>query len=170
MIGLLRRGKPFAGVVMDPWEDRLYAAQRGEGSFHACKGKTERVRVSTRRAWPEMPLVTSSDFPETYAAELKHRIPSPRVPSINSVGIKIGLLVRQIADLYLNHHPVHLWDTAAPNIILEEAGGIMTGSDGQPLTYGLNSGKKDPYYHPSAPVASNGQRHAEFVRIIDEFL
>ena len=81
---------------------------------------------------------------------------------MNSVGIKVGLLVRQTADIYVNHHAVHYWDTVAPQVILEEAGGIFTFSDGRPLAYDLNS----QFQHDAPTLASNGQRHSEFVSII----
>src|SRR3989338_7241823 len=35
MIGLLRGGQPYAGVVMDPWEGHLYDALRGKGTYHS---------------------------------------------------------------------------------------------------------------------------------------
>jgi 3'(2'), 5'-bisphosphate nucleotidase len=166
MIGLLRNRRPFAGVVLDPWEDRLYEALRGEGAFHTFEGRRERVRVSKRRAWREMPLVTSTGFPEPLENKLKKKLPNPWVPAVNSVGIKVGLLVRQAADLYFNHHAVHYWDTAAPQIILEEAGGTFSFSDGRPLVYAA----RGDFQHPAPTLASNGQRHAEFVRIIRELL
>jgi 3'(2'),5'-bisphosphate nucleotidase len=170
MIGLLKNGRPFAGVVMDPWEDRLYEAQKGEGSFHTCKDKREELHVSVRNEWKEMPLVTSADLPAAYALKLREELASPWVPAINSVGIKVGLVVRQVADLYFNHHPVHYWDTVAPQVVLEEAGGVFTLSDGRPMDYDLQKSGDDPYYHALAPVASNGRRHDEFVRIINDLL
>ena len=159
MIGLLRQGKPYAGVVMDPCENRLYEALLGAGAYHTLEGKRERVQVSQRREWPEMPLVTSTDFPGPLAAGIKAQVPCPWLPAINSVGIKVGLLVRQVADLYVNHHAVHYWDTVAPQIILEEAGGVITFTDGEPLHYELSGG----FRHAAPTVASNGQRHRDFI-------
>src|SRR5262245_10443138 len=34
MIGLLRKGKPYAGVVVDPRTDEIFEAQSGRGTFH----------------------------------------------------------------------------------------------------------------------------------------
>jgi 3'-phosphoadenosine 5'-phosphosulfate (PAPS) 3'-phosphatase len=162
MIGLLKQGKPYAGVVMDPWEGHLYDAEHGAGSFHTLNGRRERVTVSSRRQWREMPLVTSTGFPDSMASAIKALVPCPWLPAINSVGIKVGLLVRQVADLYVNHHAVHYWDTVAPQIILEEAGGIFTFSEGQPLIYDL----RGEFQHEGPTLASNGQRHEEFIQKI----
>ncbi len=157
MVGLLREGRPVLGVVYDPLEGRLYEAARGQGSFCSVGGKRERVRVSDRNAWDAMPLVTSTGFPEPLRADLATAFPFPFAPPVNSVGIKVGLLVRREADVYVNHHPVHYWDTCAPLVILEEAGGVMTFWDGAPLTYDLNS----DFRHAGPTLASNNRRHGE---------
>lgn len=86
--------------------------------------------------------------------------------SSGSVGLKVGLLADQQADLYI--HPnskTKEWDTAAPQIILEEAGGKMTDCWGRPLKY-----NKQNVYNAQGYVASNGQRHDEIVEKITPFL
>lgn len=164
MIGLLREGRPFAGVVADPWERHVYEAIRGGGAFHTLNGRRVRAQVSNRREWLDMPLITSTEFPEVLARAIKEKLPCPWLEAINSVGIKIGVLVRQQADLYVNHHRVHYWDTVAPQIILEEAGGVFSLSDGRPLVYDVMGN----YRHPAPTVASNGQRHGDFLKILAE--
>src|SRR5207244_7192263 len=53
-----------------------------------------------------------------------------------SVGVKIGLIAEQKADLYLHLSPsTKQWDTCAPQIILEEAGGRLTDLFGLPMRY-----------------------------------
>ena len=50
--------------------------------------------------------------------------------------MKIGLIAEQEADLYLHLSPsTKQWDTCAPQIILEEAGGRLTDLFGLPLRY-----------------------------------
>jgi len=159
MIGLLHDGIPVLGVVADPLEDRLYEAVRGQGAYHLFQGHREAVRVSDRREFSEMPVVISTGFPDEKLALARQSLGFPLVPPINSVGIKVGLLVRQIGDIYLNHHGVSYWDTCAPQVILEEAGGLMTLMDGGKLSYDLNSGRE----HPTPTLASNGTRHQDIL-------
>lgn len=52
------------------------------------------------------------------------RINSERVSG--SVGIKVGLIVRQLADIYVAAGPGVRWDLCAPYAILTAAGGKMT--------------------------------------------
>ena len=156
MVGLLRQGVPYAGVVVDPVEQRTYEALRGLGAYEVHAGRRQPLHVSKRNAWNVMPVVTSTGFPEQYRQALSREWTGPWLEPINSVGIKVGLVVRQAADLYINHHGVHYWDTCAPQIILEEAGGVLTYADGTALTYQLDG----RYLHKSWTLASNGERHA----------
>jgi 3'(2'), 5'-bisphosphate nucleotidase len=166
MIGLLRMGKPFAGVVVDPYEGHIYEAMKTQGTFHTFNDQRVQVKVSQRRNWNQMPIVTSTDFPERFKNALMGHMFCPWVEPINSVGIKVGLVVRQVADLYVNHHAVHYWDTVAPQVILEEAGGTMTFTNGFPLVYNL----RGQYHHTAPTVCSNNQRHKEFLSIIQTIL
>lgn len=166
MIGLWRHGRPHLGVVMDPVENRLYDAVRGGGAHETHSGKRTALQVSKRREWTDMPIVTSTDFPKEFSSKIQENLPCPWRPAINSVGIKVGLLVRQEADLYFNHHAVHYWDTVAPQVILEEAGGVFTLADGQPLVYDLRS----QHRHAGPTLASNGQRHTDFIQAIAPLL
>ena len=160
MVGLLKAGRPCLGVVVDPLEGSIYEAVSGEGAFLIRKGGRSRLKVSTRDDFSEMPLVTSTGISPERLEEVRKKIPSPLYHPINSVGIKVGLLVRQMADIYVSHHSVHLWDTCAPQVILEEAGGRITYADGGPLRYDLLS----DHDHRNLIVASNGARHQDLVR------
>jgi len=164
MIGLAINGRPHLGVVLDPLEERIYEAIRGQGTFHTWQGKKEQVRVSDRRDYFEMPLLISTGFPHKELEIALQRLGSPLVDPINSVGIKVGLMVRQIGDIYLNHHGVHYWDTCAPQIILEEAGGTFTKLDGSPFVYELD-GK---FSHSSPTLATNSLRHGDLIKLLRE--
>ena len=72
-----------------------------------------------------------------------------------SVGVKVGLIAEQKADLYLHLSPgTKQWDTSAPEIILTEAGGRLTDLFGQPLRY--NGVRID---NQNGVVATNGAAH-----------
>lgn len=159
MIGLLYRQEPVLGVVVDPLERRVFEAVKGEGAFEIFEETRAALRVSSRSILEEMPLIISRGFPEKELEKVRRNLPGPLVPPINSVGIKIGLLVRQIGDIYLNHHSINLWDTCAPQVILEEAGGQITQWDGSKLVYTLEA----PYDHRARTVASNRAIHDQIL-------
>jgi 3'(2'), 5'-bisphosphate nucleotidase len=165
MVGLGKREgehkvTPCMGIVIDPLESRLYEAVKGQGAFQEHSGSRSALRVSDRNQVEDLRVVVSTGFPEKAMERLKAVCPGRQLKPINSVGIKVGLVVRQEADVYLSHHPVHYWDTGAPQIILEEAGGIFTKLDGSPLTYNLGSN----FEHKALTLATNGRRHSELVR------
>jgi 3'(2'), 5'-bisphosphate nucleotidase len=77
----------------------------------------------------------------------------------HSVGIKVGLLVEQQADLYIHLSPkTKQWDTCAPEAVLAEAGGRMTDVWGDPLHYNTPD-----VLNRNGLVASNGAAHEEVV-------
>jgi 3'(2'),5'-bisphosphate nucleotidase len=159
MAGLLYQGTPVLGIVYDPLEGSYYEAARGAGATFIKKSERQTVRVSDRKDWPRMPVITSVGFSEKLKETVTRAFPVPFSAPINSVGVKVGYMVRQFADIYINHHPVHFWDTAGPLVILEEAGGVMTEWDGSPLRYDdLKS-----LVHPLPTIASNNLRHGELV-------
>ncbi|HRY30388.1 MAG TPA: inositol monophosphatase family protein [Elusimicrobiota bacterium] len=165
MLGLLWKEMPVVGVVYEPLEDHLTWAAKGGGCFHSQGGEARRVRVSDRSDLSRMPVVTSTGLTPAMEEHLRKNFSGPLLEPINSVGVKIGYLVRQAADFYVNHHLVHMWDTCAPGVILEEAGGVMTLWDGTPLTYTVSG----PSRHPGPTAASNGRRHPEFLKILSTF-
>jgi 3'(2'), 5'-bisphosphate nucleotidase len=72
-----------------------------------------------------------------------------------SVGVKIGLIAEQHADLYFHLSPsTKQWDTCGPEIILVEAGGKVSDLFGQPLRY--NGVRID---NRNGIVATNGAAH-----------
>jgi 3'(2'),5'-bisphosphate nucleotidase len=164
MIGLLKEGKPYLGVIVDPLEGHVYEAVKGEGAYHQLQGERKKVHVSTRNNLKEMPLALSTDFPKSLFEKIQQILPCPILEPINSVGIKVALLLRQIGDLYINHHKVSYWDTCAPQIILEEAGGTFTSLDGTPFDYTLHSS----FTHSKPTLASNGALHEKLIKLLAE--
>jgi 3'(2'), 5'-bisphosphate nucleotidase len=155
-IGLAVTGEAVAGVVYQPVRDVLYRASRGGGAWLEEEGEeARRMTVSARTKPGEMVLASSRS----------HR--SPRMERVvgafgfkaemrrGSVGVKIGLIAEQKADLYLHLSPsTKQWDTCAPEIILAEAGGKLTDLFGQPLRY--NALRID---NQNGVVATNGVAH-----------
>lgn len=137
MIGLITQGRPTLGVVYQPLTDRLYFAHAGGGAF-----------VATAEAAPQpLRVSTVSDL----AAARVHE-----EPPLGSLGLKLCHLAAGERDLYVNPAArCKLWDTAAPEIILREAGGQLTDARGEPLRYtGADLG------HRRGLLGSNGRLHA----------
>jgi 3'(2'), 5'-bisphosphate nucleotidase len=78
-----------------------------------------------------------------------------RVIESHSAGVKLALVARAEADVYLNTYTeFHDWDIAAGHILVCEAGGTVTGSAGQTLVYGTPGA-----WQRHGLLASNGKVH-----------
>ena len=159
-IGLTENGEAILGVVYLPLHDQLYFATRGAGAFLQENGeKPRQIRVSGKTNYTEMILASSRNHHSPRMYRIMEDFGFKQEIQRGSVGLKVGLVAQQICDLY-----VHLsartkyWDTCAPQIILEEAGGRFTDIFGFPMTYSL----ADVQNH-NGILATNGVAHEEIV-------
>lgn len=155
-IGLTERGKVILGVVFVPVENVLYYASAGAGAFRVDgEGKIERMQVSGKTDFREMGLAVSHNHKSPKNNLISERLRVKREIQRGSVGIKVSLLTTQICDLYIHLSPrTKFWDTCAPQIILEEAGGRFTDLFGGEFRYDL----PDVQNH-NGLVATNGAAH-----------
>ena len=165
-IGLTEDGEPIAGIVYLPFYDEMYFAGKDEGSFIEKEGQTTRLHVSNKRELGEMKLAVTrnhwSNRMDRVIKEFGFRDHSRR----GSVGLKIGLIASAVCDIYIHLSPrTKLWDTCAPQIILEEAGGKLTDIFGLRMRYDI----EDLQNH-NGILASNGVAHDEAVKRIRPLL
>jgi len=158
MVGLAIAGRPVLGIVYQPDQDILLEGIVGQGAFVTEGGLRRAVRVSGVSDPAAMRLVVSRSHRNPIVDAVKETLGITAERISGSVGIKIGLLVRQLADLYI--HPgrgTKLWDTCGPEAILLAGGGQMTAPDGTLLRYDVPE--------PALPglIASNGTAHDRVV-------
>ena len=155
-IGLAVNGEVVAGVVYQPARDILYRATKRNGAWlEANGGAPLRMHVSARTDPREMILASSRSHHSPRMERVFSSFGFKKEVRRGSVGVKIGLITEQQADLYLHLSPrTKQWDTCGPQIILEEAGGRVTDLFGQPLRY--NGVRID---NQNGIVATNGAAH-----------
>jgi 3'-phosphoadenosine 5'-phosphosulfate (PAPS) 3'-phosphatase len=134
MIALLEDSRLKVGVVCRPADNVLYWATAGGGAYKLNGAGPERLFCPTpqRRAR----VVNSRFDSDPMVAELCRRHDFTDVEPYGSVGLKCARIAEGLRDLYV--HPVaHMgeWDTAAPELILAEAGGSVTDCRGHALKY-----------------------------------
>ena len=160
-IGLTAGGEAVLGVVYLPAYDELFYAARGAGAFFvAGDAPPVRLAVSEKTDFAAMNLATSRNHRSPKMHRIIEEFGFPTEVQRGSVGLKVGLIARQVCDVYIHlSGRTKFWDTCAPQIILEEAGGRMTDIFGGALRYDLT----DVQNH-NGILASNGAAHAEAVR------
>ncbi|NJN82688.1 MAG: 3'(2'),5'-bisphosphate nucleotidase CysQ [Caldilineaceae bacterium] len=136
MIGLVIGDRAVLGVVMQPQPGLLYTGALGIGAFLYEEDECISLEVSDRNKVNQMVLVSSRSHRQQMVDKMRKvmRITSERVSG--SVGLKVGLITRQLADLYIHPSPgCKEWDLCAPHALLEAAGGQMTDCWGNRIRY-----------------------------------
>ncbi len=149
---VVRGGVAVAGVVYNPLLDHLYSAQTGGGAtcngapihVSACHGMTgcamlgDRVML-TRPPWPQM-----------------------RVETRNSVAYRVALVADGSFDATVSLSAKRDWDLAAADIILREAGGMITDREGKSLIF------NGPDAVQTTMVAAGARLHGEIISHLEE--
>lgn len=166
-IGLTENGKSVLGVVYLPVDDVLYFATAGNGAFRVeSNGEILRLKVSETTDFSQMVIALSINHPSPKMKAVKKILGVEKEIRRGSVGIKVGLLASRVADLYIHLSPrTKFWDTCAPQIILEEAGGRLTDLFGADLRYDT----LDLQNH-NGLVATNGVAHEKIIAILKPLL
>lgn len=136
-IALVEQGHPIAAVVGIPVTGECYSAEYGLGAWR-CRADGTRDPITARvfsLADQGLRVLASESHRDATTETLIARLRDPQILHAGS-SIKFLRLAEGAADVYPRLAPTMEWDTAAPQLILEEAGGaVVRYPDLQPLTY-----------------------------------
>ena len=150
-------GEAVVAAVYDPNREELFTAEAGVGSWM----NGERLKVSTNATVLESMLVTgfpynihqkADEFLKTFGDVLRH---ARAIRRLGSAAIDISWVAAGRMDGFWEAS-LKPWDTRAAALILEEAGGKVTGMDGK---------KWIP--DNGDILATNGLIHDEVLRILN---
>ncbi|GIK72975.1 MAG: hypothetical protein BroJett021_19630 [Chloroflexota bacterium] len=162
MIGLAVEGKPVLGVIQQPATGLLYAGAIGQGAFMYEDGERIDLAVSDCGVIRDMILVSSRSHRQQIVDRIRAQLNITRERVSGSVGLKVGLITRQLADLYIHPSPgCKEWDLCAPQALLEAAGGRITDCWGNPICYN----RRDVRAH-NGLIATNGVLHDQVVEVV----
>ena len=134
-IGLIRDGVVVLGAVALPAHGELFGGIVGQGAWKQTTGA--RLAIATRPVPPAGMSVMASrhhaDDPEL--AALLATLTIAEVANIGSA-VKFCRLAEGVADFYPRMGRTMEWDTAAPQAVLEAAGGSVRLMQGGALRYG----------------------------------
>jgi 3'(2'), 5'-bisphosphate nucleotidase len=158
MVAFVEQGRPAVGVVLEPASARLTYAVRGQGCWRrdGSDASANRCRVSSVTDLSAAALTQSHSRSPAEPGRPVQLIGPARVVERYSAGLKLALVARGEADLYVNTYPTfHDWDSCAGQILVEEAGGTVTGLRGEAIRYGVPGAEQH-----FGLLASNGRLHA----------
>jgi 3'(2'), 5'-bisphosphate nucleotidase len=145
-IALIEGGMPILGVVYAPCLDELYTAANGLGA-HLYKGGT-RTRLSANSFGMDdagLCVVCSRSHMSDETKAFVDKLNTPDMVSRGS-SLKFLLLASGAAHVYPRLAPTMEWDTAAAQIVLEQAGGrVVRADDNTPLAYNKEN-MLNPYF------------------------
>ena len=145
-------GTMVAAVIYDPLRDELFAAERGRGArlngrpMHVSK-TPELAEALVATGFPSRKRNESPNIHFYHEFSLR----SHGVRRAGSAALDLAYVAAGRLDAFWEFN-INPWDTAAGYLLVEEAGGKMTGFSGKPFR--LNSREI---------LASNGLIHAELV-------
>lgn len=143
LIALRENGSTRLGVVYFPLTDQWFYAERNCGAWH----NGNRLRCDTGDSlsdvWVEMNQYGDAALETEYFRSLKERLRSNQgarmvtstVPH-SGVAMRIAVGDSLLAAAIHDNNPActkqAAWDIAAPQIVMEEAGGVFLNPDGEP--------------------------------------
>ncbi len=157
-LALEERGEITAAVIHSPVSDEMYWAEKGHGAFL----NNRRIRVSGRRSLDDAVLATGIPHMgrgggAELMSDLKHI--APRIAGVRRFGsaaLDLAFVAAGRCDGFWERG-LAPWDIAAGILLVKEAGGYVSTTDGKP----------DPMAHGDI-LATNDHLHGKVLRLLKE--
>ena len=134
-IALSYKHEAVVGVVVVPLTGEIYYAAKGMGAFYRHQGITKRIHVNDKL---DNLIVFKSVFHSTKQEEVMYEKYKDKIAKIEKWGsaLKLCRIAQGLGELsYRLTDGTKEWDTAASQVIVEEAGGIFLDTKGQRIMY-----------------------------------
>ncbi len=165
VIGLVENGIPTFGCVTVPAQNKVFYAEKGKGAFEKIEGIFKKLETSNIQEIKDSRLITREPSGDIRPIEekLDKILFAKRIPE--GSGAKLCAIAAGDAEAHINtNFRAGKWDVAAPQIILEEAGGIVTDLDGVPIDYK----KKSVNLERSFVASANKTLHDSLMKELHE--
>ena len=143
-------GRPCCGAIYNPITDELYSARSGDGA----RRNGAPIHVTARETLAECAMLGER------TQLTRAPWPTLHVQNRNSVAYRLMLVADGSADASVSLSAKRDWDLAAADVILHEAGGVLTDVHGTALRYNGASTIQ------SSLVAANPALHAGIIALL----
>jgi 3'(2'), 5'-bisphosphate nucleotidase len=132
-LALIQDSTPILGIIQAPALDTVYWAEKGKGAFKREK-LTQKIQVRKNVSQKDLVAAISRSH---LASEDKKMLEKYKIKQTIAMGsaLKFCLLAEGKADFYYRFNPTMEWDTAAGQILVEEAGGVVLDEHGKTFNY-----------------------------------
>ena len=170
-LALNYKNKPYLGFVLIPSKNELWIANGVKVWGERKDGEILKSKLSQERNLKDMTIITSKNHRNETLECLINAINFKEKIVMGSIGCKIASIVKGDADIYISlslqggSSPKD-WDFAAPEAILNAAGGAITFIDNKEISY-----NHENFEQPGIIVASNNKHNhgricSEIIKII----
>lgn len=127
-IALERDGQIVAGVVYNPVLDEMYTAEKGKGAFL----NDRRIRVASRRSLSDAVVCVGKTRKQKGGSRQDHETIASQVAGMRRYGAAALDLAWTAAGRFDGfwERGLEPWDIAAGSLLVREAGGIITDTEG----------------------------------------
>ncbi len=139
-LSLNYKQKPYLGVVLIPEKNELWISNGKNAWCERRDGTIVKTNIVNKKFLKEMSIVTSKNHRNQKLKNLIEKINFKNVIVMGSIGCKITSILKGESDIYIclslpGQSAPKDWDFAAPEAILNSAGGSITNLDNKELTY-----------------------------------
>jgi myo-inositol-1(or 4)-monophosphatase len=152
-VALTEQGRPLLAALYAPVTEEMFVAVHGQGTTLngepiAASGGAQ--LAGARLAGPKHYLERLTGLSPQIVAQ----------PKVFSLALRLARVAHGEFDAAFASGGSHAWDLAAADLLVHEAGGVMTDFAGRPLSYNL------PYAVHGALIAAGPARHGTLIGLI----
>lgn len=152
-VALVEDGRPALAALYAPVTDEMFLALRGAGATlnkEPIRAGDDAVLTATRVAGPKRYLEHLTKLTPAV-------LPQPRV---SSLALRLTRVAHGALDAAMASGGSHDWDLAAADLLVHEAGGVMTDFAGRPLSYNR------PHVVHQPLIAAGPARHGMLIDLV----
>ena len=150
-IALIQNQHLILGVIGVPAKNMVYVAVKGEGAFKLQDDNDlQRIQVKLQDPNHLTFAVSRSHLDD----QTKAMVDENEAEMLQAgSALKLAYVAEGLVDIYPRFGPTILWDVAAGQCVIEEAGGQVLWADNHhPMTYNINYMKNDSFIALNKPL------------------
>jgi myo-inositol-1(or 4)-monophosphatase len=152
-VALVEDGRPAVAALYAPVSEEMFLAVRGHGATlndAAIRAGDDSALTGARVAGPKR-----------YLEQLSNLTPALLLqPRVSSLALRLTRVAHGVFDAAFASGGSHDWDLAAADLLVHEAGGVMTDFAGRALSYNR------PHIVHQALIAAGPRRHGSLIDLV----
>ena len=143
-IAMIQNQQPILGVIGVPAKNMVYAAVKGGGAFKQQEDNELQTNQVKIQAVDKLTFAVSRSHLDDHTKAMVDEYQAEMLQAGSA--LKLAFVAEGLVDVYPRFGPTMLWDVAAGQCIIEEAGGqVLWSENQQPMTYNIRHMKNDSF-------------------------